>query len=232
MGGVAQQCHRARRPARQRVAVADTPFVAVETWRASPAAPDSILDNRREFVDTARHHPGFVDPLVGDVAGENVVERPAADRITDHMTIRPDPADIFIADPIARFPGRSGRHALDRARCSASAICWVKRAGCAPNRLSRTVRVDAVGADDDVGLDLRSHRRNVGQRAAAGGARRRCSARRARTAVGGQQARTAGDAGRRGAPSDRARRTVTAWRRLRQRLAVPQMRASSQASET
>src|SRR5258707_11746307 len=101
-----------------------------------------------QFVDAARHRPGFVDPFVGDVAGEDVVERAAADRIADHMAGRADPADIFVAaDPdLSRYAfdrhDTAPRHLLGEAHRLHAEQAFTHR------------RVDAVGADDHIGLDL------------------------------------------------------------------------------
>src|SRR5215472_6438955 len=49
-----------------------------------------------ELLAATRHRPRLLDPLVGDVAAENV--EPVAidaDRVTDDVTVRPDPAEIF-----------------------------------------------------------------------------------------------------------------------------------------
>jgi hypothetical protein len=64
-----------------------------------------------QFIDAARAPPRIRRPIVGDVTGEDVVERAAADRIADHVAVRADPADIFVAADPDRWPAR---HAFDR----------------------------------------------------------------------------------------------------------------------
>src|SRR5207244_2613860 len=65
--------------------------------------------------DRARHGPGFLDPVLGHMAGEDVVELAAADGIADHVAVRPDPADILVASDRDRAGGPdTGRAVLDR----------------------------------------------------------------------------------------------------------------------
>src|SRR4029078_3116452 len=101
-----------------------------------------------QFLDAARNRPGFVDPFVGDVTGEDVVKVAAADRIADHMTGWPDPADIFVAaDPdLSRYV--FDRH--DAAPCHLLGKAHQLHA----EKAFAHRRVDAVGADDHIGLDL------------------------------------------------------------------------------
>ena len=116
MRSVAQERDAATSPTRQRIAVADAPFEALLglaqhfEQRRVPAAVAG-----EQLLDARRHHPAFVDPFLGDTAGENVVERAAADRIADHVALRADPADVFVADDLDRTAGADARrHVFDR----------------------------------------------------------------------------------------------------------------------
>src|SRR5262249_57216906 len=70
---------------------------------------------RQQLGHAARHRPGFLDPVLGYVAGEDVVELAAADRVADHMAFGSDPTDIFVVADGHGFPGTDPRwHAIDR----------------------------------------------------------------------------------------------------------------------
>ena len=139
MRGVAEQRHAALGPLRDRVAVVDAPFVDVldvaehVEQRLVPA-----LIGGEQLLLRAWHRPGFLDPLVGDVAGEDVEHRAVADRIADHVAVRPDPAEILAVRQLDRQPrARSASARAPSAPCSASTSCSVKRGLSAPNNCAR-----------------------------------------------------------------------------------------------
>src|SRR5580704_8309881 len=117
MRGVAKERDAALAPLRQRIAVVDAPFVDlldVAEHFQERFVPAGLGGN--QLLSARRHRPGFLDPLFRDMAAEDV-ELVAfdADRITDDVAVRPDPAEILaVFDFDAAAGPDAGRHAIHR----------------------------------------------------------------------------------------------------------------------
>src|SRR4029077_16924456 len=96
---------------------------------------------------------GFLDPLSGDVAAENVeLVAVDADRIADDVAVRPEPTEIFaVRDANAAAGADAFRHA-PRRHDGAPGHNLVEARPVGAEMLGADGGTEAVGADDNIGF--------------------------------------------------------------------------------
>src|SRR6202040_3384601 len=106
-----------------------------------------------QLLAARRHRPGFLDPLFGDMAAEDVeLVAVDADRVADDVAVRPNPAEILaVFDFDAAAGPDAGGYAIHRHDGAPGRHPGVTRLACA-EMLRAHGRADAVGADYDIGF--------------------------------------------------------------------------------
>ena len=144
---IAEQRGAAFVPVQERIAIVQRPFVPARAARKDApqiGVPGRVGRDRLRHVAFAR--PGFLGPAVAVEMRDDVEEFAAPDGIVHHMAVRPHPhravGDINVA-----------RHRVRRRHAAPADAAGEARYIGAEQTVAHH-RMNAVGADHDVGLDL------------------------------------------------------------------------------